>query len=262
MRNISDELLKELETKGRLSVSEAAGRYFFTKLTGTSRKMIEGIVASEPLLGLDGDYIVIRKSEPYDLETEISAAKFAFIDTETNFNNMRAVEIGIVLSDGPQETGRFSTLLNPVVGVDRETLELTGIREEDIRRAPRFEEAWGNIEPLLRGRGIAAHNLPFDRRVIAEELGIAGMRFGGDAPGICTLQFARALLKRGQCSLDELSERFDLREEGRHRALPDAGLCFKLFFRLVKYAEENKVVETSRLSHLAQFKALFPKLAF
>ena len=175
---------------------------------------------------------------------------------------MRAVEIGIVLSDGPQETGRFSTLLNPVVGVDRETLELTGIREEDIRRAPRFEEAWEEIGPLLRGRVIAAHNLPFDRRVIAEELGIAGMRFGGDAPGICTLQFARALLKRGQCSLDELSERFDLREEGRHRALPDAGLCFKLFFRLVKYAEENKVVETSRLSHLAQFKALFPRLMF
>ena len=262
MRNISDELLRELETKGRLSVSEAAGRYFFTKLNDTSRKMIEGIVASEPSMGIEGDDIVLRKVIPYDLGVALSAAKFAFIDTETNFNNMRAVEIGIVLSDGPRETGRFSTLLNPVVSVDRETLELTGISEEDIRKAPKFEDAWPGIGKLLDGRVLAAHNLPFDHRVIAEEMRIAGVRAPGQIPGLCTLKMARKLLKKEQCSLDALSYRFDLREDGRHRALPDAGLCFQLFFRLVKYAEENRAIEAGTLSDLEKLGALVPKLAF
>ena len=97
MRNISEELLKELEAKGRLSVSEAAGRYFFTTLNAASRKMIEGIVASEPMMGIEGGDIVLKKIIPYDLGVALSEAKFAFIDTETNFNNMRAVEIGIVM---------------------------------------------------------------------------------------------------------------------------------------------------------------------
>lgn len=262
MRNISEELLRELQEKRRLSVSEVAERYFFTRLNPVFKKTISGFIEQEPLFEMDGDFVILKEKPAFDLEKDISETEFAFIDTETNFNNMRAVEIGFVLSKGPVETLKYSTLLNPIVSVDRETLELTGIREEDIRRAPRFEDVWLEIEPLLRGRVIAAHNLGFDRRVIAEELKIAGSRFGGDAPGLCTLLFARSLLKRGQCSLDELSERFDLKEDGRHRALPDAGLCFKLFFKLVKYAEENKAMEAGKLSDLEKFKALVPKLTF
>jgi DNA polymerase III epsilon subunit-like protein len=262
LRNINDELIKELEEKYELSLLAVAKHYFFTELNHISRKTILRYIEKEPLLEVSGDIVRCRKAGSPDLHVALSDIDFAFLDTETTMNNFRAVEIGLLFSKGEIETGRYSTLLNPRTMIDPGVLELTGITREEIEKAPHFEDVWPEIEKLLRGKTIVAHNLPFDRGVIVNELQRAQLRFTPDLPCICTLKLARTLLKRGECSLDELSCRFDLKAGGRHRALPDAVLAYKLLFRLIRYAEENFSVEIKELGDFEKFKALLPPSDF
>jgi DNA polymerase III epsilon subunit family exonuclease len=262
VRNISDELLSKLQAGGRLSLAEIAENYFFTRLNQVSRKTILLYLENEPGLEVSGEIVRLKKKDPFDPVQPLSRKDFAFLDTETTFAGGRAIEIGIVCSRGGEETGRYSSLLNPGVPVDKGALELTGIRREEIAAARSFEEVWTEAENFLKGKVIVAHNLPFDRGVILNELQRAQIKFSCDLPALCTLKLARVLLKNEDHSLDALAVRFGLNAEIRHRALPDAVLAFKLFFKLIKYAEENLAIEIKTMGDLEELEAIYPVSTF
>jgi DNA polymerase-3 subunit epsilon len=66
-----------------------------------------------------------------------------------------------------------------------------GITWDMVKDAAPFADAWPLLAPLLDGASaVAAHNAPFDRRVLAACCAAAGLAAPG-LPFLCTVQLAR-----------------------------------------------------------------------
>jgi DNA polymerase-3 subunit epsilon len=172
---------------------------------------------------------------------------FAVLDFETNgFAPVdRAIEIGISCWRGGREVSSFESLLDSGTGVSRFVTRLTGIREEDLIGRPTFEAVLPEVAPLLEGAVVVAHNLPFDRRILLGEIGLAGGDRRLAEPGICTLKLARRLLPKDEPKrLDALAERFSLSFQARHRALGDARVTGSLLQLLLELASERTPLDT------------------
>lgn len=172
---------------------------------------------------------------------------FAVLDFETNGFSPgdRAIEIGVSCWRNSEEIAAYESLVDPGTGVSPFVTRLTGIRGQDLRGRPSFEEILPDLAPLLEGAIVVAHNLPFDRRILLAEID----RAGGDRrlaePGVCTLKMARRLLpKEDPKRLDALAERFNLQFEARHRALGDARVTGSLLRILLDLAAERGPMET------------------
>ena len=139
----------------------------------------------------------------------------------------------------------FESLLDPGTGVSRFVTRLTGIREEDLIGRPTFDAILPAVTPLLEGAVVVAHNLPFDRRILLGEIGLAGGDHRLAEPGMCTLKLARRLLpKEEPKSLDALAERFSLSFQARHRALGDARVTGSLLQILLDLAADRTPLDT------------------
>jgi DNA polymerase III epsilon subunit family exonuclease len=194
-----------------------------------------------------GDGVVrLRKRVPPP-PVELDGAEFAVVDFETNGlgGRERAIEIGVALFRDGREVGAFESLLQPDTGLSPFVVRLTGIREEDLRGAPRFESLWPGVRALLKGRVLTAHNLAFDRRVLRSEVARMGASLPKATGEVCTLRLARAVLGRAESrGLDALAHRFGLSFTARHRALDDARVAGRLLFRLIESARESREIRT------------------
>lgn len=141
---------------------------------------------------------------------------FAVVDTETTGvdNTTRVVELAVVLLDpvSLETIDEFDCLINPLrdVGPTR----IHGITASMVSAAPLFEEVAPHVGSLLTGSVLVAHNLPFDRRMLALEFARLGGQFD-PGEGICTLKASRM-------SLDAACSVFGIELKGAHRALVDA----------------------------------------
>ena len=79
------------------------------------------------------------------------------VETPNRFNN-RMSAIGIsVIEDGVIKDSYFS-YVNPETRFDYFNIKLTGIDERTVRNAPVFPELWKEIEPIMSGGILVAHN--------------------------------------------------------------------------------------------------------
>ena len=149
---------------------------------------------------------------------------FSIIDTETTGMRppySRVMDIGIIRVEHGKVVERFSTLLNPGTRIPPSIQSFTSIREEDVMRAPSFEDVALEVEELLKDAVFVAHNAAFDHNFMQHEFTRLGMRFSPER--LCTVALSRALFPdaRGH-SLDAVIARHGLSAPVRHRALPDA----------------------------------------
>ena len=87
------------------------------------------------------------------------------VETPNRFNN-RMSAIGIsVIEDGAIRDNYFS-YVNPEARFDYFNTKLTGIDERTVRNAPAFPELWKEIEPIMSGGILVAHNAVFDLGVL------------------------------------------------------------------------------------------------
>ena len=94
---------------------------------------------------------------------------FAIIDLETtggNHNSERIIEIGIVLHDGKNKTGEYTTLINPEKEIGGFISTFTGITNSMVRTAPKFEDVAETLLELLEGKIFVAYNAKFDYNFI------------------------------------------------------------------------------------------------
>jgi DNA polymerase-3 subunit epsilon len=180
-------------------------------------------------------------------QVSLEELTFAVLDFETNGlpPTDRAIELGISLWRGGEEVTTYERLLNPGTPVAPFVTRLTGIREADLEGCCTFEEILPDITLLLDGAVVVAHNLPFDRRILLDEIHRAGGDPGLAAPAVCTLSLARRVLpKEDPKNLDALAERFGLTFTGRHRALGDARVTGRLLRILLDLASERSEIRT------------------
>lgn len=150
--------------------------------------------------------------------------EFAIVDIETTGGMPHThgiTEIAIVIHNGVEVTGKFSTLVNPRQKIPPFIVNMTGISDEMVAQAPLFGDVAQQIFNLLHGRIFVAHNVSFDYSFVHYHLGQAG--FDWSAPKLCTIKLSRrvfpGLLKYG---LGSLTKDLGIRIEGRHRAWGDA----------------------------------------
>ena len=99
-------------------------------------------------------------------------APLAIVDLETTGTRPgidRVTEIAVLEVDGFALTAKWSTLVNPGVGIPPEIQALTGITREMVEVAPRFAELAEELYAQLAGRVFVAHNARFDYGFLRRE---------------------------------------------------------------------------------------------
>ncbi len=200
-----------------------------------------GLPPSEPLPGL-------VPAAPARVEpTRIEEATFVVADTETTGarpGEDRMIEIGAVKVRGGEVVGRFQHLVNPGRHVPGRIAHLTGISTGMVFDQPPAAEVLPAFLEFLGDAVLVAHNLPFDRRVLDEELDLAGLPPLRNE-GLCTLRLARRLFSAlPSKGLSLLTEHFGIQVAGRHRALGDAEATAQLLQILVDRMRTEFAVTT------------------
>jgi DNA polymerase-3 subunit epsilon len=168
---------------------------------------------------------------------------FAVVDVETtgmrSRHEDRITEIAVVLVCGERRELIFESLINPGRPIPGFVSSITGITEEMVRAAPRFEEVCDRVLDALSGRIFVAHNARFDWGFVSSELRRArDVRL--DGPRLCTVRLSRRLVPAAEsCSLGALSCLFAFENPARHRAAGDALVTAQLLQRLMRLAREG-----------------------
>ncbi len=170
------------------------------------------------------------------------ADRIAVIDVETTglFSADRVVEIAVVTVDREGViVDEFECLTNPLR--DPGPTWLHGLTPSILRDAPLFEDIAPHLAALLDGAVVAAHNLPFDRRLLGYEFHRAGIDVDwGD--GLDTL---RAV---GGCKLGTACADYGIQLQGAHCAVNDARATAQLLLRVADTFEKCRPAAASPLS--------------
>lgn len=160
-----------------------------------------------------------------------SSLGYAALDLETtglDARTDRIVEIGVVLLDEQGSPEReWESLVNPLRPMG--ATEIHGVRGAEVAQAPSFSELLPQVERLLRGRILVAHNVRFDLAFLNEAFRRAGspLHIPRNA-AVCTMDLSRIYLPEGRHSLMAVAQRAGIAIEEHHRAITDARMCGRL----------------------------------
>jgi DNA polymerase-3 subunit epsilon/ATP-dependent DNA helicase DinG len=138
--------------------------------------------------------------------------------------------------DGSATLGeRFSTFVDPGVGLGPAITRLTGIRDGDLAGAPALGSVLGRISTLVAGAPVAGHNIAFDLAFLE------GAALG-PFERLDTAELASILLPSAPTyALQSLAADAGIRPESAHRALDDALTCAAVLADLGRRARELPV---------------------
>jgi DNA polymerase-3 subunit epsilon len=123
--------------------------------------------------------------------------------------------------------GDWSSLVNPGRHIPQAIQVLTGITDEMVALAPRFEEVSAALAQRLAGKVLAAHNARFDYGFLKAEFERSALRY--EAAVLCTVKLSRRLFpQHRRHNLDALIFRHAIFCIDRHRALGDAQVLWEL----------------------------------
>lgn len=159
-------------------------------------------------------------------------ARFLVFDTETTglpyhpsaklSAQPRIIEFAAVVVD---EEGRrldeTVVLLDPAEKLEAVITKITGLTDADLRGKPSFADAFPALREFFEECDfMIAHNLPFDRKMVALELERAGLELRWPA-GICTVQENAERWGRRPRLLELYEEVVGEPLDQTHRALDD-----------------------------------------
>jgi DNA polymerase III epsilon subunit family exonuclease len=192
-------------------------------------------------------------------ETLIEEAEFVVFDLETtglSATRDRMCEIGAVRVEALEIAQTFETLVCPGVALPPTIARLTGLRDADLRRAPRPELAVRRFLGFAGDAPLVAHNARFDVGFLDRAVErLTGRRVA--APVVDTVWLARRLLQRrsDRFSLRQLAHFFGTSGEPCHRALPDALATAEILIALLGLAQERGARTLAEVIELAAPRA-------
>lgn len=179
----------------------------------------------------------------------VSDAIFVITDTETTGlkpESNRVIEIGAVKVRDGSVVDRFQQLVNPERSIPGRITKLTGITTGMVFDAPTMEEVLPEYLEFLGNGILTAHNLSFDKGFLDAELNRVG-RGPLSNETLCTVRLARRLLPGlDSKGLSRLAQFYDIRVDGRHRALGDAeatSIVLRRFLRQLDFEHEIDTVD-------------------
>src|SRR5215217_7931760 len=114
---------------------------------------------------------------PFPILQKYFKVMYAIVDIETTGGYAAAngiIEICIKIFDGEKVIEEFETLINPDQAIPKYIQAFTGINNEMVQNAPRFEEVAEKVFTYLQGNIFIAHNVNFDYSFIKNHLAFFG----------------------------------------------------------------------------------------
>ena len=162
--------------------------------------------------------------DPSLLARGLGEVELAFVDLETTglrpYLGDRICEVAVMRRRGDRVVEAFESLVNPGRPIDPGASAVSGIFDEHVADAPRFEEIIDRVARLLDGAVLVAHNAPFDMGFLGAHWELAGLK-PLDNCALDTLSLARRHLGLRRHSLGYLVQVLGIRTRERHRAMAD-----------------------------------------
>lgn len=152
---------------------------------------------------------------------------FAAIDFETaNQNRTSICSVGLVIVKNSEIVDRFYSLIQPEPNFySYWNTRVHGITQADTENAPVFPFVWKNIEPLIEGLPLVAHNKAFDEGCLKAVFRTYRMDYP-DYEFHCTLQTSRRIIKNlSNYQLQTVAACCGYNLTQHHHALADAEAC-------------------------------------
>ena len=161
---------------------------------------------------------------------------FAAIDFETaNCCRSSVCSVGVVVVRGGVVTDTFYSLIHPEPDYySWQCQAVHGLGPADTARAPLFPQVWAQIEPLIAGLPLVAHNSPFDEGCLKAVFRVYQMDYP-DYTFRCTCRAARRhfgkRLPNHQLHTVAKACGYDLKNH--HHALADAEACARIAMEIM-----------------------------
>ncbi len=180
-------------------------------------------------------------------EKTFSETTFSVIDFETTGTSLpssRAIELGIVRVENLEIVDTFQTFFNPGIFIPPFISQLTGIENDDLIDAPKFEDVAQQIKEFIEDTVLVGHNLQFDFAFLKSEFNHANIILP-KLEQVCTLKLSRRLFPELKSkSLGSMAKHLRLRHKNVHRALGDATATAKILIKLITKLKEEHNSET------------------
>lgn len=160
---------------------------------------------------------------------------FAAIDFETaNQCRSSVCSVGVVIVHDGMIVDRFYSLIQPTPNYYTHwTTEIHSLTHNDTDNAPIFPEVWKQINPLIKGLPLVAHNSPFDEGCLRSVFKTYEMEYP-EYPFYCTLKASRKLQPElPNHRLDTVAETCNFNLTNHHNAIADAEACAAIALKLL-----------------------------
>lgn len=160
---------------------------------------------------------------------------FAAIDFETaNAERTSVCSVGIIVVRGGEIVHRYYSLIRPEPDYyNYHNTRVHGLTATDTESARIFPDVWAEVEPLIAGLPLVAHNKPFDEGCLKAVFRMYRMDYP-DYPFFCTLQAARRRLRHlSDHRLPTVAQCCGYILVQHHQALADAEACAAIALKLL-----------------------------
>jgi DNA polymerase-3 subunit epsilon len=249
-----DRLVDTLEEWNSLSAVEAARLLFATPSVseGLACSLLAEVTAGDSRIVCSGATVSLADRRP---DPALDEAEFVVFDLETtglSAARSRICELGAVRVQALELVDSFQSLVNPGIPLPTQVARLTGLREQELRRAPSVASVVPRFLGFAGDAPLVAHNARFDQRFLERQLQWhQGRRLA--EPPLCTAALGRRLLegRLRRVSLASLAHFFGVPTGPCHRALPDAEATAQVLVCLIGLAQEIGARRLSDLRTLA-----------
>lgn len=152
---------------------------------------------------------------------------FVAIDFETANNERSSVcSVGIIIVRNGEFVDSFYSLIQPEPNYyNYWCTQVHGLTRNDTEEAPAFPEVWKQVEPLIEGLPLVAHNKAFDESCLKAVFRCYQMDYP-DYEFFCTCVASRKAFPDAENhQLHTISELCGYHLENHHHVLADAEAC-------------------------------------
>ncbi len=159
---------------------------------------------------------------------------FAAIDFETaNFERSSVCSVGIVVVRDGKIVEKFYSLIKPEPDYyNYRCMQVHGLSSADTDDAPVFPDVWKQVEPLIAGLPLVAHNKAFDENCLKAVFRVYQMDYP-DYKFYCTCIASRRVWPGGHHNLDIIAARCGFDLKNHHHALADAEACAAIALKIL-----------------------------
>lgn len=175
------------------------------------------------------------------------------LDIETtglDYKRERIIEFAAIRLENGKETDRYETLINPQQHIRKSSIQIHGITEEMVENEPLEKDVIDNILNFIGDYTIIGHNVIFDYSFLNE----ASLRHKNKPLNnhrVDSQFLYKEVFPDEECpNLDNLSARFGLSIENRHRAMGDTEVLAKVYPKLKKLYEKKYDWQLKQLDNI------------